>query len=222
MPSEDPTCAICDDSEGENSNAIVSCDGCNLAVHQVLHTTTTAATTSKADTTTSAKTTMWDSVTTSTTSSTSSTTTLSSTTSFTTSCCLNRSRWVWMISGLISYLESIVWNELESHLDIHQHDDYRSKKEPSQGINHDGAIVYGANRVVFSLKGTANVFLVHPLIMIELIPCNIAIPSYREISNIILGTRILGICATQISNVLDQASRIRVAGSGDLNVGGST
>ncbi|KAE9400035.1 hypothetical protein BT96DRAFT_938932 [Gymnopus androsaceus JB14] len=56
-------------------------------------------------------------------------------------------------------------------------------KEPSQGINHDEAIVYGANRVVFSLEGTADVVLVHPLIMIELIPCNIAIPSYREISN---------------------------------------
>ncbi|KAJ7584714.1 hypothetical protein C8J56DRAFT_1166704 [Mycena floridula] len=34
LPPEDSTCTICDDSEGENSNAIVFCDGCDLAVHQ--------------------------------------------------------------------------------------------------------------------------------------------------------------------------------------------
>ncbi|KAJ7923932.1 PHD-zinc-finger like domain-containing protein, partial [Mycena leptocephala] len=33
FPSDD-SCAICDELEGENNNAIVFCDGCNVAVHQ--------------------------------------------------------------------------------------------------------------------------------------------------------------------------------------------
>ncbi|KAJ2539526.1 hypothetical protein EV175_006333, partial [Coemansia sp. RSA 1933] len=34
LPEEESACAICDENEGENANAIVFCDGCDLAVHQ--------------------------------------------------------------------------------------------------------------------------------------------------------------------------------------------
>ncbi|KAJ1672773.1 hypothetical protein EV182_006535, partial [Spiromyces aspiralis] len=34
IPAENVACAICEEDECDNSNAIVFCDGCNLAVHQ--------------------------------------------------------------------------------------------------------------------------------------------------------------------------------------------
>lgn len=34
---EESLCAICNDGECENSNAIVFCDGCNVAVHQGMY-----------------------------------------------------------------------------------------------------------------------------------------------------------------------------------------
>ena len=37
LANEDSKCVICDDGECEASNAIVFCDGCNLAVHQGMY-----------------------------------------------------------------------------------------------------------------------------------------------------------------------------------------
>lgn len=37
VPSEEVACAVCDDADSEDSNLIVFCDGCNLAVHQGAH-----------------------------------------------------------------------------------------------------------------------------------------------------------------------------------------